>query len=481
MAVSTIPAPGFPVTLEWFNTDHPARLTEYRGRVVLLNFSTYGSLQCVRTLDDLEYLENRYQDKLMVIGVHTSRFPGERTASHIQKTISRHHINHPLVNDADICLAQQYGIRRKHAIVVIDTSGNILGSVSSGNKRYKLDRIIGQLLCKTDNPVRGTGTTATRQREPVRPLSFPGRILAANNRVFIADSGHNRILETSGQGQVLHQYGSISPGLIDGIGTSAAFNNPQGMALSDEYLYVADTGNHAIRRIHLQSEDVITIAGTGKPGSPPESDYFSTPEDVDLNAPCGLVLRSNVIYIAMSGMHQVWALSLITNRLEIFAGSGSKNLKDGASRIASFAQPSALTIMGNTLYAVDAESSSVRAIDLDTRNVLTLTGTGLHDFGYCDGSTADAKFQYPLDLNADQHGKSLWVADTYNNKIRRIGVDNNLVSSVPVDYPLNQPGGLAFDDDTLYIANTNLHEIVRINLRNGNSDTLNVNDESAGI
>ena len=280
---------------------------------------------------------------------------------------------------------------------------------------------------------------------------------------------------------MLHQFGNNSPGLIDGIGTSAAFSNPQGMVLSGDYLYVADTGNHAIRRIHLHSEDVVTIAGTGKPGSPPENDYFSNPRDVNLNAPCGLAIKGNVIYIAMSGTNQIWALSLVTNTMEIFAGRGSKDLADGASHLAAFAQPSSLTIMGNTLYVADAESSAIRAVDLDTRSVITLVGTGLHDYGYSDGFVADAKLQYPLDVNADQRGKLLWVADTYNNKIRKIELGNNLVSSVVFDCPLNQPGGLAFNDDTLYIANTNLHEIVRINLRNGNSDTLNVNDEFAGI
>ncbi|MCK5396525.1 MAG: redoxin domain-containing protein, partial [Gammaproteobacteria bacterium] len=177
MAVNTISAPDFPEALEWYNTEQPARLNEYRGRVVLLNFSTYGSLQCVHTLDDLEYLQNRYQDNLLVIGVHTPRFPGERTASHIRKIISRHNINHPLVNDAGARLTQLYGIRREHTLVVIGTSGNILGAVSSGNKRYKLDRIIGQLLSKADRPAgrAGAATTGQHYREPVCPLSFPGR------------------------------------------------------------------------------------------------------------------------------------------------------------------------------------------------------------------------------------------------------------------------------------------------------------------
>ena len=87
--------------------------------------------------------------------------------------------------------------------------------------------------------------------------------------------------------------------------------------------------------------------------------------------------------------------------------------------------------------------------------------------GYNDGAATDAKLQYPLDLDVDRRDKLLWIADTYNNKIRKIELSNNHVSSISVEYPLHQPGGLAFSEDTLYIANTNLHEIVRIDLRSG--------------
>ncbi|UCC55102.1 MAG: redoxin domain-containing protein [Gammaproteobacteria bacterium] len=483
MTGKQIPAPEFPQSLEWFNTDKPVNLEACLGKVVLLNFSTYCSLQCINRLQDLEFLKNKYHDNVRIIGIHIPRFPGERTTIHLQKAIARHNIEHPIINDMNQRVTKLFGIRQPHALVVIDTKGNIKGATSRLDKRHKLDKITGQLLCKTDRHV-AVPDTPDPSREcgiAANALAYPGRIHVTNKRVFIADSGNNRIIETTTGGHVLHQFGSSDAGFIDGHGTDAAFSNPQGMLLLDEYLYVADSGNHAIRRIHLQSDEVITIAGTGKPGNPPQSSHFSNPREVNLNAPCGLALKGNNIYIAMSGTNQIWALSLLTNIMEVIAGSGDKDLVDGISHLASFAQPSALSIMGNTLYVADAESSAIRAVDLDTRNVRTLVGGGLRNYGYNDGFATDAKLQYPLDLDADQRKKLLWVADTYNNKIRKIELGNNLVSSVTVDYPLHQPAGLAFSEDTLYIANTNLHEIVRIDLRNGNSDTLNVDDEYAGI
>jgi sugar lactone lactonase YvrE len=478
-----IPAPEFPHSLEWFNTDKPVDLEACLGKIVLLNFSTYCSLHCINRLHDLEFLKNKYHDDIRIIGVHIPRFPGERTKSHLRKVIARHNITHPIVNDIDQRLTRLFGIRQQNVLVVIDTKGNIRGATSGTDKRHKLDKITGQLLHNTCKPASAPEIPdSSRERDTaVHALAFPGRIHVTRNRVFIADSGNNRILETTTGGCVLHQYGSSDAGFIDGRGTDAAFNNPQGMILSDEHLYVADSGNHAIRRIHLKSDEVVTIVGTGKPGNPPQHSHFSSPCKVDLNAPCGLALNGNIIYIAMSGTNQIWSLSLLTNTMEVIAGSGDKGLVDGVAHLASFAQPSALCIMGNTLYVADAESSAIRTVDLDTRNVRTLVGGGQRNYGYNDGVTTDAKLQYPLDLDADQRDKLLWVADTYNNKIRKIELDSNLVSSVSVPCPLHQPGGLAFSEDTLYIANTNLHQIVRIDLRNGNSDTLNVDDEFAGI
>jgi DNA-binding beta-propeller fold protein YncE len=89
--------------------------------------------------------------------------------------------------------------------------------------------------------------------------------------------------------------------------------------------------------------------------------------------------------------------------------------------------------------------------------------------------------QFPLDIYADPHHKLLWVADTYNNKIKRIQTKDKLVSSIPVGHRLDEPGGLAFNGESLYIANTNFHEIVRLNLRNGKTQALNVNHDSTRI
>jgi len=475
-------APEFPAGLEWFNVDGPVRLADQDGRVVLLDFGAWSSICCQRTLQDLHVLGRKHRDELVIISVHSPRFTAEMRRSHVLKSINKYHISHPVVHDPDMRLWNIYGIKGWPTQVLVDREGIILGSISGGGKLPQLDQIIKYQIEKNNRsrPVKKLSCSPKYVPEPRSALSFPGRIVAADDRLYVADSGHNRILVLSSHGHVLRQYGSEAAGFIDGNGTDAAFNNPQGMALADDFLYVADEGNHAIRRIHTRTDDVDTIAGTGKVGLPVPGPCGS-PVNAGLNSPCDVVFKDSQLYIAMSGSHQVWRLSLIANTLDVFSGSGREGLLDGPANTAVFSQPSGLTLLLNRLYVVDAGTSAVREVDIETGAVRTIVGEGLFGFGDHDGTGKAARFQYPLDISADPMHRMLWVADTYNNKIKRIGVSSEFVSSVAVDRRLDEPSGLVFHDDTLYIANTNAHEIMCLNPNNGHAEALNVSEELVEI
>jgi DNA-binding beta-propeller fold protein YncE len=475
-------APEFPAGLEWFNVDRPVRLADQDGRVVLIDFGVYSSVYSKRTLQDLQALGRKYRDELVIICVHSPRFHAEMRRSHVVKAINKYHVHHPVVHDPDMKLWNMYGIKGWPTQVLIDREGTILGSVSGGGKFRQLDQIIKYQVEKSTRrqPARKLSWSPKRVHEPRRVLSFPGRVSAADDRLYVADSGRNRVLVLSSRGNVLHQFGSEAAGFIDGNGSSAAFNNPQGMVLVDGSLYVADEGNHAIRRIQMRTGDVDTIAGTGKPGhsAPGLND---TPLNTALNSPTDVVFKRGKLYIAMSGLHQIWCLSLVANTIEVFSGGGRDGLLDGPATTAAFSQPSGLTLLFNRLFTVDAGTSAVREVDIDNGAVRTIVGEGLSGFGDRDGSGRAARLQYPLDISADQVHKMLWVADTYNNKIKRIGVNSEYVSSVVVNRRLDEPGGLVFHNDTLYIANTNAHEIIRLNPNNGHAEALNVSEELVEI
>ena len=478
MAATRSCAPEFPVGLEWFNVTSPVRLAEQRGRVVLLNFGSFGSVHCQQVLADLNYLGMKFRDHLLIININSPRFPAEMRRSHVEQSIRRHGIAYPVLHDPEMKLWKAYGIKVWPTQVLIDCEGHILGGMSGAGKLPRLKQVISDLVTKCTRVSSGPApvVSAGQYRRTAGTLSYPGKILATGNRLYIADTGHHRILVVSGSGQVLQQYGCGTPGFIDGAGTAAAFNNPRGMALAGEFLYVADQGNHAIRRIHINSDDVVTVAGTGKAASSSVTAGLK-PVEVGLNAPGDLVFWSGKLLIAMTGLHQIWRLSLVANTIDVFSGSGREGLADGPPGLAMFAQPAGLAMLENRLYSVDSGASAIREIDLETGVVNTLVGTGLFECGNRDGIATAARLQAPLDIAADSEHQMLWLVDSYNNKLRRIGMKTRNVATVMQDHALDEPGGLAFHNNTLYIANTNRHEILSLNPNNGRAEVLNVTEE----
>ena len=118
----------------------------------------------------------------------------------------------------------------------------------------------------------------------------------------------------------------------------AAFNGPQGMALIKDMLYVADRGNHCVRRIHMITGEVDTMAGSGVHGRPATQDY-PEPRQVALNSPWALAAAGEKLLIAMAGQHQIWSLDLSRKRLNLYSGTGKIGRDDGDGLFATFAKP----------------------------------------------------------------------------------------------------------------------------------------------
>ncbi|MDE2088790.1 MAG: redoxin domain-containing protein [Gammaproteobacteria bacterium] len=477
MNETRIRAPELPDSLEWFNAEGPLKIADQRGKVVLLDFWTYCCINCMHVLPDLRYLEDKYPDGLTVIGVHSPKFANEKVSANVQKAINRYHIRHPVAHDPSFTLWRQYGIRAWPSIIFIDPEGYVLGVLTGEGRRKQLDALIQEHLDAAERAGRRrySRMPVRPAPEPVSTLSFPGKILAMEDRLFISDSGRNRVIETRQDGRILRIYGSGNPGLLDGHGEESAFCDPQGMVRVDEYLFVADTGNHAIRRIHPRSGEVITVAGTGQQGRH-TGEYYEDPLQAPLNSPWDLAYDDGVLYIAMAGQHQIWSMPLGINTLGVFAGSGREDIVDGVARSAAFAQPSGLSICAGNLYVADSEISAIRAIRLASEQVYTLVGMGLFEFGDSDGVGRMARLQHPLGVACDEVRGVVWIADTYNNKIKLLNIKSQAVSTVNLGCPLNEPGGISLRGDVLWIANTNAHEIVRLDLARKACEVVSVHE-----
>ena len=216
----------------------------------------------------LRKLEEKYRDELVVVGVHSAKFTTEKESANIDKAIRRFELEHPVVNDKDFRVWSQYSARAWPTLYVIDPEGNILGRHEGEITFEGFDRVISDMITEFES--RGTLDRTPipglyEHKEEGGRLSFPSKIIAdeQGSRLFVSDSNHNRVLSISMNGKILDVIGGEEAGLEDGSFDQARFNHPHGLVLSGDSLYVADTENHCIRRVHLQSRTVEKIAGTG--------------------------------------------------------------------------------------------------------------------------------------------------------------------------------------------------------------------------
>jgi thiol-disulfide isomerase/thioredoxin len=480
----TVDAPEFPDGLDWINTAQPLTLDGLKGKVVLLDFWTYGCVNCIHIIPDLERLEEEYPDELVVIGVHSAKFTNEGETSNLRDIVQRYGIGHPVVNDRDFQVWDAWGANAWPTVALIDPSSRAVG-IRAGEGVYEaFEPVIAGLVAEFD----ANGALNRDQVEFAleadaaadRPLNYPGKVLAVDGRLFVSDTGHHRILEVDpSTGDVFAAFGSGRRGSTDGAALEASFNAPQGLTLFGGTLYVADSNNHLVRSIDLDTGEVSTAVGTGQQAWPPVTGTLtgtslSTPWDVDE--------RNGSLYIANAGTHQIWRADLAFDVVGPLIGSAREGTLNGPFPTAELAQPSSVTISDEgMLYFADSESSSIRVGNLGEEVTALVVGSDqdLFSFGDEDGTGNDARLQHPL--GTEVHGDILYVADTYNSKIKRVDLTTNSVSSWLGGEPgwadgsdalFNEPGGLSFDGSTLYVADTNNHSVRMIDVTTGITSTL---------
>jgi thiol-disulfide isomerase/thioredoxin len=481
----TITAPEFPEGIEWLNTTSPLSLKDLRGKIVLLDFWTYCCINCMHILPDLKRLEHKYRNELVVVGVHSAKFTTEQDTENIRQAILRYEIEHPVVNDGDMVIWRTYNVRSWPTVFLIDPLGKIVYSRPGEGVYEPFDELIAPVIETFDKEGllnrRPLEFNVERKRAAKSVLSFPGKVLAdeKSGRLFIADSNHNRIVVASLGGEIKEVIGSGAIGLDDGSFEEATFNHPQGMALHGERLYIADTENHAIRLANLEKRTITTISGTGEQARQFNVPGFGT--KVALSSLWDLVYHEGQLYIDMAGPHQLWKMNLKTGEVAPYAGSGRELRVDGPLRRAALAQPSGITTDGKRLYFADSEVSSIRSADLDPDGrVETIVGLDLFVFGDEDGVGPKARLQHPLGIV--YHEGVLYVADTYNNKIKKVYPETKRCETFlgtgeeglrDGDSPLfDEPGGVSVAAGKLYVADTNNHLIRVADLKTGSVSTL---------
>ncbi|MBT3269189.1 redoxin domain-containing protein [Candidatus Poribacteria bacterium] len=462
--------------LLWFNVEEPLTLEALRGRLVILDFWTFCCINCIHIIPALRAAEERYPDDLAVIGVHSPKFDAEKDPENVAQAIARYEIVHPVVHDPEFTIWKSYGVRAWPTLVFISPDGQIIGHHSGEVTAETLIDAVPRLLDETrsDTTPEPRPLNLSTTPTPERRLTFPGKMKALAEPIgsavyALTDSGGHQIVLLDRDGAETRRYGSGEPGFDDGPAETATFRYPQGLTCSDDAIYVADTNNHAIRRIDIRSGNVTTLAGNGTRGP------ILGERDIDawkavLASVWDLEVDGDRLYFANAGTHQLGELDLAKNDVRLLAGSGAEGLKDGAAFGAALAQPSGLALSANRklLYFADSETSSIRQVSLGRKpEVTTLIGTGLFDFGHVNGSWDQAQLQHPLGVSLSNG--TLYVADSYNAALRVIDLDNKVISDLddgsficldPICYLSAEPAGVLAHQDRLFLVDTNNHRVV---------------------
>jgi len=422
----------------WMNTAEPLSIAKLSGKVVLLDFWTFCCINCLHIIEELRPLEAAFPRDLVVIGVHSPKFPEEHDHEAVVRAVARHRITHPVLDDPDMITWQRYAIRSWPTLVLIDTTGAVRGVVSGEGHGQALMQAVGALVAEgrengtlgNDAPIRLAGTAARRgSPEGAGTLAFPGKVASdGGRRLAIADTGHDRVLVVNLDGEIERE--------IDGL------REPQGVFFDGDRLVIANCLADEVLAVDLRTGERSVLAS-------------------EISSPWDVAPWQEGIAVAEAGRHRLWIIDQSGTR--VLAGTSGENIIDGPALEALLAQPSGLTVTPDgALVFADSEVSALRR--LKDGVVTTLVGQGLFEWGTADGDRETARLQHPLGVAAAADG-TIYVADTFNSLVR--AWRNGRLSTIPV-HGLDEPGGLCvLPDGRLAVADTNHHRVVFVDAASG--------------
>ncbi|GHE55731.1 thioredoxin-like domain-containing protein [Streptomyces griseoaurantiacus] len=449
----------------WLNTGgKDLTLADLRGKCVVVDFWTFCCINCLHVLDELRELEEKHRDTVVIIGVHSPKFVHEAEHQAVVDAVERYGVEHPVLDDPELATWKQYAVRAWPTLVVIDPEGYVVAQHAGEGHAHAIEKLVEELEAEHEAKGtlrRGDGPYVAPEPEPTT-LRFPGKaLLLPSGNLLVSDTTRHQLVELAADGESeVRRIGSGARGFADGTAEAAAFSEPQGLALlEDGSVVVADTVNHALRRLDVATGGVTTLAGTGRQwwqGSPTSGPA----REVDLSSPWDVAVFGGRVWMAMAGVHQLWTYDPAAETVAVAAGTTNEGLVDGPGAEAWFAQPSGLAAAGERLWLADSETSALRWVDTEGA-VHTAVGTGLFDFGHRDGAAEQALLQHPLGVTALPDG-SVAVSDTYNHALRRFDPATGEVTTLATD--LREPSDAVVVGEDIVVVESARHRLTRLRL-----------------
>lgn len=298
----------------------------------------------------------------------------------------------------------------------------------------------------------------------------PRGITYRSGVLYVSDTNNCTIRAVNSSGVISTLAGAAGLcGSADGTGAAARFNYPQGITWGDftlcgPGLFVADTWNHTIRCVTTAGVVATELGAAGSPGFVNSSNgslvRFNYPTDVTYKA------SSSLLYIADSGNNAIRSYSGVFGATATFAGDGTAGTvdRDGVtSTVARFRGPNGIfyDATADSLWVTDSENFTVRSIETLTGNTYTVSNPP----NSADGIGSAGRFYEPAQITTD--GANLYLADPKNNAIRKIVIATRAVTTIGCTSCYNMPYGITTDGANLYVADTGSHTIRKIVIATG--------------
>ncbi|MCX7942884.1 MAG: Ig-like domain-containing protein [Deltaproteobacteria bacterium] len=314
-------------------------------------------------------------------------------------------------------IGQPAQFKSPSGVFVIDNALNVYVADTGSSRIKRLDST-GRNTLVIGSGAYGYAEGATTSAQ----LAAPTGLFWDGTYLYFADTGNNRIRRADASGTTSLVAGTGAIGSADNTtGSSATFFQPMGIVKVGNYLYVADAGNHRIRRIHLTGNfPVTTFAGST------QGDTDGTGTNARFNRPTAITADSSgtYLYVCDTNNNKIKRIQISNASVTSFAGTGTAGYKDGAATtVAQFNSPSGITYFksGNTelLYVSDTQNYNIRVIT--GGQVYTFAGT--NTYGFADGQGYLTKFNTPMHLFVSPDGKNILVADSQNHRIRLLDLE----------------------------------------------------------
>jgi hypothetical protein len=267
-------------------------------------------------------------------------------------------------------------------------------------------------------------------------FNTPTGFAVDGTNLYVADANNNNIRKIDLSTMAVTTFaGSIlaGPGDTDATGTIARFNRPLGIVSDGTYLYVADGLNNKIRKILISSGEVTTLAGPAQ-GTISNGDTDSTGNSARFYRPTGIIIHDSNLYVTDMGNNKIRKIVIATRVVTTLAGPAPGSTASGDT------DGTGIINVGTNLY-VSEQNHKIRRIVIATGEVTTYAGPapGSAPSGDADGTGNGARFYLPRDIASD--GTNLYVADSGNHKIRKIVIATGEVTTLAGPAPGSTASG----------------------------------------